>query len=133
MPTLREKIAKIRHRAEFLGISCCGYIRLTPKYSLKLYSDKSDRDGAFVRQRIAHNLKFGPKTLFKVDKGKLFGYVTEHAETKKELTLKQLRFLKAKLRSQGWSTRDISTNVNVGLINDEPVLIDFDPCSLGIH
>ena len=80
--TLRDKIKSLgRIRKEFLGASCRGYIRLTPKYSLKLYDNETERNNTFVRQTIAHQLGFGPKLLFKINKGRLFGYVTEHADT----------------------------------------------------
>lgn len=134
MVTIREKVKKLKCRSEVLGASCRGYIRLTPKYSLKLFGSKSDRDGSFVRQTIAHSLNFGPKVLFKINNGKMFGYITEHAKTENIwLTDKQMRFLRTKMRSQGWATNDIWNCVNVGLINGEPVLIDFDGVSLNVN
>ena len=132
MVTLREKAKNVKHIYQDLGASCIGYIRLTPKYSLKLFKEKSDRDGSFVRQRIAHKLKFAPKVLFKINKGRAFGYITEHAETDVELTDKQFRFLKTKLRSQKWSVCDITHYDNIGIINNKPVVIDFDSFSLGL-
>ena len=131
MPTLREKALSVNWRKEFLGVSCRGYIRLTPKYSLKLFISEAERDGSFKRQKIAHTLNFAPKVLFKVNKGRKFGYITEHADTEKGLTYAQLRFLKSKMRKQGWSTMDIGVDVNVGLINNRPIVIDFDSCSTG--
>lgn len=131
MPTLREKALSVNWRKEILGASCRGYIRLTPKYSLKLFGSKSDRDDCFIRQRAAHTLNFAPKALAKIDKGRSFGYITEHANTEKPLTHKQMRSLKAKMRKQGWSTNDIDVDVNIGLINNKPVVIDF--CDVSIN
>lgn len=131
MSTLREKAQSIKWRKEFLGASCRGYIRLTPKYSLKLFISEAERDGSFKRQKIAHALNFAPKVLFKINKGRSFGYITEHANTEKPLTYAQLRSLKSKMRKQGWWTQDIDIDVNVGLINNRPTLIDFDSCTTG--
>lgn len=131
MPTLIEKALSVKWRKEILGASCRGYIRLTPKYSLKLFGNKAERDDSFIRQKAAHALNFAPKALVKIDKGRSFGYITEHANTEKPLTNKQMRSLKAKMRKQGWSVVDVEHDVNVGLINNKPVLIDFDSCTLG--
>lgn len=131
MTTLREKALSVNWRKEILGASCRGYIRLTPKYSLKLFGNKAERDDSFIRQRAAHTLNFAPKALAKIDKGRSFGYITEHANTEKPLTHKQMRSLKAKMRKQGWSTNDIDVDVNIGLINNKPVVIDF--CDVSIN
>lgn len=131
MTTLREKAQKANWRKEFLGASCRGYIRLTPKYSLKLFISEAERDGSFKRQKIAHALNFAPKVLFKVSKGRKFGYITEHADTEKRLSYAQLKFLKSKMKEQGWYTQDIDVDVNIGLINNKPVVIDF--CDVSIN
>lgn len=133
MPTLREKIKKLKISREYLGASCNGYIRLTPKYSLKLFEKEFDRDSTYVRQSIANQYGFGPKILFKINKSKMFGYITEHAETEKPLTKKQYKWLKDKIEMIGWSHEDTDVNVNVGLINGKPKLIDYDNCSLGVY
>lgn len=128
--TLREKIKKIRVRGERIGAACCGYVRLTKKYSLKLYYKEKDRDRCFFRQSIAYNLGFGPKNLFKVKKSRLFGYVTEHANTMDTLTDEQFEKLTDQIEMVGWSIGDLEPNVNVGLIGNKPVLIDYDDCTL---
>lgn len=131
MPTLKEKAQSIKWRKEQMGASCHGYIRLTPKYSLKIFISEAERDGSFKRQKIANALNFAPKVLFKINKGRGFGYITEHANTEKPLSYAQLRSLKSKMRKQGWWTQDIDVDVNVGLINNRPVLIDLDSCTTG--
>lgn len=130
MTTLREKIKKIRVKGERMGAACCGYVRLTKKYSLKLYYKEKDRDRCFFRQSIAYSLGFGPKNLFKVKKSRLFGYVTEHANTVDTLTDEQFEKLTDQIETVGWSIGDLEPNVNVGLIGNKPVLIDYDDCTL---
>lgn len=130
MTTLRQKIKKIRVKSQFLGASCNGYVRLTKKYSLKLYGSEQDRDRCFFRQSVAYNLGFGPKILFKINKSKMFGYVTEHANTMVNLTNDQFKKLTDKIEMIGWSINDLDVDVNVGIIDNKPMLIDYDDCTL---
>ncbi len=60
----------------------------------------------------------------------MFGYVTEHANTVDTLTDEQFEKLTDQIEMVGWSIGDLEPNVNVGLIGNKPVLIDYDDCTL---
>ena len=127
---LKNKVASIDFRKtdpHKSGISC-RYIRLTKKYGVKLYGKKKDRDATVFRQRLAHSFGFGPKVVMLIKRNKDYGYITEHAEERvsSDELLKICNFA----RLVGWSSSDMEEDRNVGTINGNPVIIDFDDATL---
>lgn len=135
--THKEKIKTIKlnkFRKEY-GAACIYYIRLTYKYSLKLYDRPYLRDRIYDRQVVAYNKGFGPKVLVKINKGRYFGYITEHAiepDDNNSPTDKEMESLYKKINRMKWDTFDVGKNYNIGKIGNRWVLIDFDDCTLGL-
>lgn len=128
---LKDKVQSLDFRKlkNESGVSC-NYYRLTRKYGVKFYGNKRKRDEVVFRQRLAYNLGFAPKVLFLVQKGKKYGFITEHAiegVSKKNLN-KILDFTDKML----WSPYDLEEDRNVGMLNGKPVIIDFCSCTLGM-
>ena len=96
---------------------------------VKFFTKKRACEECFMRQSAAHYLGFGPKALFKGKKKGYYYYVTEHAQLGK-VNREQLAKLRKQIDRMGWATFDLYSD-NVGKINNKPVLIDFDTCTLG--
>jgi len=122
---------KPKYKNKVFGASCLFYIRLTEKFSIKLYGNKQERDEILYKQRVAHVCGIAPQSLCKVKVKKYYGYITEHADTKTGLTLGQLDELLYKMHKLGFCTGDLGAYWNSGLINGKPVCIDFDSASVG--
>ena len=131
MNYLTQKIKKIDLRkyanSRVPTYSCRYYIRLTKKYSLKLYEDKYEAYNILQRQTVAHSLDFAPKAINKIYKvSNYYGYITEHADINCRISDKDYEKIKNKISSICWSTYDIDKDHNLGKINNKVVLIDFD-------
>ena len=118
-------------KAQTNTASCRYYIRLTSKFSVKLYDQKGERDDIVKKQRMACVHGIAPIALCKVNINGYYGYITEHADTITGLTFEEVDELKIKMRELKLCTGDIGRYWNSGLINNRPVSIDFDSVSVG--
>jgi hypothetical protein len=130
---LRELISKINFKKykKTYSATVHYYIQVSGKYGVKFYKRKRAMEECFFRQSAAHFAGFGPKALFKGQKKDYYYYVTEHAEQGKGvLNHEEISEIRRSVAKMGWSTYDLYGD-NLGKVNDKPVLIDFDTCTIG--
>ena len=111
--------------------SFCTFIPYTLNIGVKLYTILSERDGALKNQMIAHHYNVGPKcgTPFEIILNDVprFGYLTEIAEPMSISLWNDISYdMKKKYEDLGFLFRDWWVT-NVGVLNNKPVVIDFDP------
>jgi hypothetical protein len=128
---LRELINKInfkKHKKTY-SATVHYYVQISGRYGVKFYKRRRAMEECFFRQSAAHFAGFGPKAFFKGKKKDYYYYVTEHA-AQGGMNREELAQVRHNVAKMGWSTYDLYGD-NVGKVNDKPVLIDFDTCTIG--
>ena len=142
---IKKKILIGLMEQDYYGISCI-FIPLTSDVGVKLYPRKYDRDYSLKWQKRLYRDDLTPKVgnpfifvfewpaykdglIFK--ELKLFGFFTQRANTdfeNKGLMVKKLRKI-ASDKGFFWGDSHLG---NIGMIGKKLVIIDTDPCSIGI-
>lgn len=112
--------------------SCIDYIKLNEEWGIKFYRNEEIRNECFYNQRDAYPHGIAPDShcMLDFEEDGLYAYITEHVDTGNYLTDEDFESLKEEAENLNIATDDLDPNRNVGYLNGNPVIIDFDPITM---